>query len=45
MALKDGLSRFDLLRTESYVKNLGLRFGVAVNFGKSKLEINAIHAH
>jgi len=42
MALKDGLSQFDLARAESYVGNLGLRFGVAVNFGKNELEIEAV---
>ncbi|MBC8870305.1 MAG: GxxExxY protein [Planctomycetes bacterium] len=42
MALKDGLSQFDLARAESYVSNLGLRFGVAVNFGKNELEMKAV---
>ena len=42
MALKDGLSQFDLARAQSYVKNLGLRYGVAVNFGKDVLDIKAV---
>jgi GxxExxY protein len=42
MALKDGLSQFDVSRAESYVRNLGLQFGVAVNFGKDELEIRAV---
>jgi GxxExxY protein len=42
MALKDGLSQFDLARTESYVRNLGLQFGLAVNFGKNELEMKAV---
>lgn len=42
MALKDGLSQFDLARVESYTSNLGLRYGVAVNFGKNKMEMKAV---
>lgn len=42
MALKDGLSQFDLARAASYVSNLGLRFGVAGNFGKNELEMKAV---
>jgi GxxExxY protein len=45
MALKDGLSRFDLARCESYVRNIGLRYGVAANFGKDKLELAAVATH
>ena len=42
MALKDGLSHFDIARCESYVKNTGTRFGVALNFGKNMLELTAV---
>ncbi len=42
MALKDGPSQFDIARTESYVSNLGLRYGVAVNFGKNELDMKAV---
>jgi GxxExxY protein len=41
-AVKDGLNAFDLARAESYARNLGLRFGIAANFGKDKLEMKAV---
>jgi GxxExxY protein len=41
-ALKDGLDGFDIARSRSYAKNLGLRFGLAANFGKDKLDLQAV---
>jgi GxxExxY protein len=41
-SLKEGLDAFDLARTESYTRNLGLQFGIAAHFGKTKLEMKAV---
>jgi GxxExxY protein len=41
-ALKDGLDIFDLARTQSYLSNLHLRFGIAVNFGKNQLDVKGV---
>ncbi len=41
-ALKDGLDIFDLARTQSFLSNLELRFGIAVNFGKNQLDIKGV---
>jgi GxxExxY protein len=41
-ALKDGLDIFDLARTQSYLSNLRLRFGIAVNFGKNQLDVKGV---
>ena len=42
LALKDGLERLDIRVGESYLKNLGYRFGVVANFAKDRLQLHGI---
>ena len=42
LALKEGFQRLDLLIGESYLRNLGLRFGVVANFAKDRLQLHGI---
>ncbi|MFQ5580359.1 MAG: GxxExxY protein [Nitrospiria bacterium] len=41
-ALQDSISHHDISKIKSYLRALKLRTGLAVNFGKSKLEIKGV---
>lgn len=41
-ALQDAVSNHDISKIKSYLKALKLKIGLAVNFGKSKLEIRGV---
>jgi GxxExxY protein len=42
-ALQDSISYHDISKIKSYLKALNLSIGIAVNFGKSKIEIKGVH--
>jgi len=43
-ALEDKIDFYDIAKTQSYLRALGLKVGIIVNIGKIKLEIRGISA-
>ena len=41
-SLLDQPTRYDFARTKTYLNNLGLKFGLIVNFGKRQLQIYGV---